>query len=739
MRLNQCLILLFLWVVYPGISSHAQKLTIIDSVHYSNTFGEIRNYRIFLPAGYNKTNKKYPVIYFLHGWGQRYFGEGAYRYAGYDSANDNKGDNIGNYVATHNVIVVKADGYNRSTTESYYPRPYNIGPVETYRQFPLYIHELITYIDQHYRTIPDRGHRAISGLSMGGFMSFWISAKYPDLFCAAGNFCGSPEFFVGPTDFPVEYRHLDMYKNFEGVNLRLHYGDKDFIRQYHEETNEVWSQLMDNYHWKMFPAEHSTCGMGEMFDSLATSFAHPLPRPSNWSHTDAYPDFDVWGYNVSADRSVPGFTVLENVSRKGFRSTVREFVPDGRILSNVIVSVITDSLYKKNTQYTIIDIDHHTGKIKQYTALSDSKGRLQISFNGSHHDIGVSDKVDEPDLVLDSIIVVNQPWPIAGEEIQLRLRILNRGRQVARDIRLEIGATRASTKIINGAAHFADIAPGRYGVNDIPLVIRTTDSTQASKLNISMVSGNHRWLSDITLLLKRRSDPMAKWVIADGQTFTVVSGGNDSVSMSLGSGNGDGKPNPGETIMILAVDSGKYYRTAMTPAYCLNIPETRIRKSDYWGKFDNVGASQKFDQLLITKTCPKDSTIPLLFDYWKPDGTRHVPKQGVAGIRISGNDQTAPVLENISIRSYSVLEATILDGSNIREVKATLAFPDKSLNDTTIILKDDETNGDRSANDNVFTAGIPSPGFHECTITIASIDEFGNKMKTEWKGNFIVR
>src|SRR4030095_10100030 len=121
----------------------AQQVEIIDSAYYSNTFGEIRNYRIFLPAGYNKSNKKYPVIYFMHGWGQRYFGEGEYRYAGYDSANDNNGDNIGNYVSTHNVIIVKADGYNRSATEPYYPRPYNIGPVETYRQFPLYIHELI--------------------------------------------------------------------------------------------------------------------------------------------------------------------------------------------------------------------------------------------------------------------------------------------------------------------------------------------------------------------------------------------------------------------------------------------------------------------------------------------------------------------------------------------------------------------------------------------------------------------
>ena len=50
----------------------------------------------------------------------------------------NKGDNIAKFVSTHDVIVVKSDGYNRSPGEKYYLRPYNIGPVETHRQFPIY-------------------------------------------------------------------------------------------------------------------------------------------------------------------------------------------------------------------------------------------------------------------------------------------------------------------------------------------------------------------------------------------------------------------------------------------------------------------------------------------------------------------------------------------------------------------------------------------------------------------------
>jgi S-formylglutathione hydrolase FrmB len=261
----------------------AVDVTIIDSAHYSNVFGETRNYRIFLPPHYfDNPRKKYPVIYFLHGWSQRYFGDGGQAYAAFDKGDQNNGDNIAKFVSTHDVIVVKSDGYNRSPNEKYYLRPYNITPVETFRQFPIYYPELISYIDAHYNTIDDREHRAISGLSMGGFMSYWIGGKYPQLFSAAGNFCGSAEFEVGPKDFPVEYRHIDMHKNYSGMKLRLHYGDKDFIRSYHEDMNRIWPHIMDNYEYKIYDAEHSTCGLGEMFGFFVKTFDNPPARPLKW-------------------------------------------------------------------------------------------------------------------------------------------------------------------------------------------------------------------------------------------------------------------------------------------------------------------------------------------------------------------------------------------------------------------------------------------------------------------------
>ena len=75
-----CFFLLLLFSL-PTDAQHADSVTIVDSRHYSNVFGEIRNYRIFLPPGYfDKPQKKYPVIYFLHGWSQRYFGDGGQKF-----------------------------------------------------------------------------------------------------------------------------------------------------------------------------------------------------------------------------------------------------------------------------------------------------------------------------------------------------------------------------------------------------------------------------------------------------------------------------------------------------------------------------------------------------------------------------------------------------------------------------------------------------------------------------------
>jgi enterochelin esterase-like enzyme len=52
------------------------------------------------------------------------------------------------------------------------------------------LHEVIPMIDSTYRTIPDREHRAMAGLSMGAFQTYQIVLNHPDTFCAMGSFSG---------------------------------------------------------------------------------------------------------------------------------------------------------------------------------------------------------------------------------------------------------------------------------------------------------------------------------------------------------------------------------------------------------------------------------------------------------------------------------------------------------------------------------------------------------------------
>jgi S-formylglutathione hydrolase FrmB len=730
-------IILFLSVC---VSSFSQEATIIDSRHYSNVFGEIRNFRIFLPKGYTADQKKrYPVIYFFHGWGQRYFGEGSDEYAGYDKGTQNKGDNIANYVSKHDVIVVKADGYNRRSTEEYYRRPYNVLPVETYRQFPIYFPELVNYIDGHYRTIADRQHRAVSGLSMGGFMTFFLAAKYPHMVSSAGSFCGAPEFTIGPIDIPVEYKHMDMYRNLEGINVRLHYGDKDFIRSYHNDMNRMWSQLMDNYKWKIYDAEHSTCGLGEMFDTIMSTFDHPLPKPVKWNHTEVYPEFDVWNYHVSSDRSVAGFTVLENVDEHGFRSAVREFVPDGQLIGNVQLVITTAPLYEKNQVYTIKDFDLTSGKTNQSVIQSDSEGKLLITLNGNLHEIGINKKNDKPALALAGFELEGAPWATHGKEIKIALNVLNKGMSVAKNVKATISPFRKNVKIFNASTTFNNV-----GVNEIKSgsaavsFVSNIDSVDVIRFRVDLTDGSDQWTQFIDVPIKKEVQEIKQFEIADGRTISVAGSGIDIETIQLGRGNGDGVANPGESIVVLVKDSGKLWRTDLTFSdKKLNAGGLVTRRSDWWTNMDHVGASAKYDEVLISSDYPQNGEAEFFAEYWLPQYPMHIVKQGTVKVKISGKDLTPPLIDSIQFHGDNTLEVKVTDGGNVKSVTAKMIRQYELEKVIEVQLKDDGTNGDRTANDHVFSAHIPDQKFAIYRIVVEAIDGSGNGTGKEANGWFV--
>jgi len=110
------------------------------------------------------------------------------------------------------------------------PRPNpNAFKAETYTLFDNIItKDLIPFIDNQFRTIPDRDHRALAGLSMGGGQAVRIGLSHLDLFSYLGAF--SPALFVTDTAKDYDGAFADPAK----LNQQLHLlwigvGSDDFL------------------------------------------------------------------------------------------------------------------------------------------------------------------------------------------------------------------------------------------------------------------------------------------------------------------------------------------------------------------------------------------------------------------------------------------------------------------------------------------------------------------------------
>jgi enterochelin esterase family protein len=63
---------------------------------------------------------------------------------------------------------------------------------------------LIPFVDKTFRTIPDRDHRAMAGLSMGGMQTFQVTFNHLDLFSYIGGFSGAGNPFLTGAKFDVK-------------------------------------------------------------------------------------------------------------------------------------------------------------------------------------------------------------------------------------------------------------------------------------------------------------------------------------------------------------------------------------------------------------------------------------------------------------------------------------------------------------------------------------------------------
>ena len=149
--------------------------------YYSQVLKTTRRMRIYTPPGYEAENKKYPVFYLLHGAMDT---DDAWTSVG------RAGFIIDNLLADGKIkpmIVVMPAGHQPG--QPAIPPPPQAGAPPVVNPFTNeFMTDIMPYVEKNYRTINDREHRAIAGLSMGGFQTLDIAFLHLDKFSKIGVF-----------------------------------------------------------------------------------------------------------------------------------------------------------------------------------------------------------------------------------------------------------------------------------------------------------------------------------------------------------------------------------------------------------------------------------------------------------------------------------------------------------------------------------------------------------------------
>ena len=140
---------------------------------------------VYTPPGYEKDlDKKYPVLYLQHGYGENEYGWPEQGKTNFIM------DNLIAEGKAKPFIIVMTYGMTNDVKMGGL-RNFDIKPFQT-----VLVDELIPYIEKHFRTLTDQPNRAMAGLSMGGFETKLVTLKNLDTFSHIGLFSGgmiSPE------------------------------------------------------------------------------------------------------------------------------------------------------------------------------------------------------------------------------------------------------------------------------------------------------------------------------------------------------------------------------------------------------------------------------------------------------------------------------------------------------------------------------------------------------------------
>ena len=191
----------------PTVPGYEPKGTVEEVMYPCSVPGPTeRRMIVYLPEGYYDSDKRYPVFYLLHGA------------RGYETSWIRKGrmlqitDSLfaGGHAVPSIVVMPNVNQYDddedfeNSRYKDAFESLFEIdGAVES-----AFKRDVVDFVDSHYRTIPDKSHRAVAGLSIGGLQSAFLSANFPDTFDYIGLFSPFVSMIPKPGKFNSFYMDL---------------------------------------------------------------------------------------------------------------------------------------------------------------------------------------------------------------------------------------------------------------------------------------------------------------------------------------------------------------------------------------------------------------------------------------------------------------------------------------------------------------------------------------------------
>ncbi|MFL9485413.1 alpha/beta hydrolase [Chitinophagaceae bacterium LWZ2-11] len=228
----------------------------VDTVGiYSKSMHKIIKAVVITPSSYKKDHEKhFPVVYLLHG------------YSGNFSNWITKVPRLQSWADEFNLMIVCPDGAFSSW--------YFDSPIDSSYRYETHVGlEVPEYIDAHYKTIPDRMHRAITGLSMGGHGGLFLGFRHPDIYGACGSTSGGVDLHASIGRFDVAKRIGDtaLYANNwndysvthvieqypkEGLSIIIDCGTSDIFYDVNNQLHQKMLQLKIPHDFIIRPGGH---------------------------------------------------------------------------------------------------------------------------------------------------------------------------------------------------------------------------------------------------------------------------------------------------------------------------------------------------------------------------------------------------------------------------------------------------------------------------------------------------